>query len=345
MKRTHYSKKSSNSLKYILISLPLLIIFILAYIAYSLFDKPIESSYVKVKIPNGATVSQSISFMNDNDALKPKWLFSLVAKLADAKYNSTIKAGLHKLPGSLSNLDLLKALFTGEYLYNKRITFPEGISYKRFASILSHHLEIDSTDFVNLCISDSLLNARNISAKSVEGYLHPATFSFDLDISASDAIDKLLDASEIVWQERFSSKQLPNGMNKHQVLTLASIVEAESPVADERPRVAGVYINRLNKNMLLQADPTVQYALGAKKRVLYADLNIDNPYNTYKYQGLPPGPINSPSVSAIDAVFNYERHNYLFFVAVGDGSGRHNFARNFDEHRRFVSIFRKNVRK
>lgn len=132
-------------------------------------------------------------------------------------------------------------------------------------------------------------------------------------------------------------------MSRHQVVTLASIVEAETPVLEERPRVAGVYINRLEKGMLLQADPTVQYALNKFSRLTYSDLNYDSPYNTYRYAGLPPSPINSPSKSSIDAVLNYEKHNFIYFVAKGDGSGLHNFARTYEEHLKNVSLYRKNI--
>ncbi len=344
-KRKQLKSKEMLSLKLIFAIISSIVLIVSAYIAYSLYSSPIDSQFIKVKISSGATVSQSISIMNKSGALRPKWLFMLVAKYANSKHKATIKAGLHKLPQNMPNIDILKALFTGQYLYNKRITFPEGISYQRFASILSRKLQIDSAGFAQLCVSDSLLAARGIKAKSVEGYLHPATYLFDMDTPAAAALDVLLDANEKIWNEKFAAMAMPNNLDRHEVMTLASIVEAESPIADERPRIAGVYINRLNRKMPLQADPTVQYALGIKKRLLYSDLNADSPYNTYKYSGLPPGPINSPSTSSIKAVFNYERHNYLFFVAVGDGSGRHNFAKNFDEHRRFVAIFRNNARK
>jgi len=132
-------------------------------------------------------------------------------------------------------------------------------------------------------------------------------------------------------------------LNIHQILTLASIIEAETPVISERKRVSGVFHNRLKKKMPLAADPTIQYALGThKKRLLYSDLEVDSPYNTYKNAGLPPGPINSPSYSSIEAALTPEVHNYLFFVAKGDGSNTHNFAKNYDEHQNNRKIFNKN---
>jgi UPF0755 protein len=148
------------------------------------------------------------------------------------------------------------------------------------------------------------------------------------------------------WTEERLQKAENIGMTQSQVSTLASIVEVETQQNDEKARVAGVYINRLNLGMLLQADPTVVYAVGdfTLKRVLNKHLEIESPYNTYKYSGLPPGPINIPSISSIDAVLNYEKHNYKFFCAKDDFSGYHVFAVTNAQHEANARKYHKALR-
>ena len=144
------------------------------------------------------------------------------------------------------------------------------------------------------------------------------------------------------WNEERIAKSKSLGLNSSQIITLASIVHKETAKVDERPRVAGVYLNRLSKGMLLQADPTVIYAIKLQtgnfdtiiKRVLYKDLELDSPYNTYKYAGLPPGPIAMPDISAIDAVLNPEKHDYYYFVANVEDFGYHKFAKTLTQHNR-----------
>jgi len=305
----------------------------------------VKSEDLRVTIPKGTSVKGAVSILSTEDALYPKWLFEIVASLAAKQYGKTVKAGYHKFPNGLTKLELLRGLFSGEYFYYQRVTFPEGISYKRFASIAMRRMGLDSIEFVRLATNDSLLKARNIPANSLEGYLHPATYEFPMDATVKDVINILLNTQDKLWNNKFAEIARKLGINRHEIITLASIVEAESPVVGERAKVAGVYRNRLAKGMLLQADPTVQYAIGARRRVLYSDLKIDNKYNTYLYAGLPPGPINSPSEHSIYTTLHPEQHNYLFMVAVGDGSGRHNFTRNFDEHKKFVHQFRQNTRR
>jgi UPF0755 protein len=139
---------------------------------------------------------------------------------------------------------------------------------------------------------------------------------------------------EAFWNDSRAQKLKSLGMDRFEVVTLASIVQEETFKADEMPRVAGAYMNRLKKGIRLQADPTVIFAIGdyTIKRVLHRHLTIDSPYNTYRYAGLPPGPIRIPSIQAIDACLNYERHDYIYFCAKEDFSGYHNFARTYGEH-------------
>ena len=205
----------------------------------------------------------------------------------------------------------------------------------------AQQLGIDSAEFIELAHKDSLLKHHQIKGNSLEGYLMPDTYNFYWKQNPHEIISKLLDVQLSFWNETCFEKAQKQSLSKHQILTLASIIEAEAIVDEERPIISGVYHNRLKKGMNLAADPTVQYALGKSKRLLYSDLKIDNPYNTYRFSGLPPGPINCPSRKSIQAAIQPSKHNYYFFVALGDGSGKHVFSETAIQHMKAVQSYRK----
>ena len=170
----------------------------------------------------------------------------------------------------------------------------------------------------------------------------PDTYEFYWKESIPEIVKKLLDAQSQIWNEKFAVAAKQEGRTRNEILTLASIIEAEAPGNDDKLRISGVFYNRLKRNMPLQSDPTVLYALGLhKERVLYKDLDVDSPYNTYRNIGLPPGPINSPGVKSIEAALNPEIHDYLYFVAAGDGSGKINYSRTGQQHILNVQSFRR----
>jgi UPF0755 protein len=162
----------------------------------------------------------------------------------------------------------------------------------------------------------------------------PNTYEFWWDTSAEELFERMHKEYQSFWTEARSQKAQDLGLSKEEVSTLASIVQAESQKSDERPRIAGVYLNRLRIGMPLQADPTLVFAAGdfSIKRLTAKQMAIDSPYNTYKYAGLPPGPINLPDINSLDAVLNFEKHSYLYFCAKEDFSGYHSFAVGYDEH-------------
>lgn len=168
----------------------------------------------------------------------------------------------------------------------------------------------------------------------MEGYLFPATYDYHTGATADEIVAMLSARFQEAWTAELASRAEEVGLSVHDVITLASIVETEARVAAEQPTIAGVYLNRLAVEMPLQADPTVYYALGLPRgaRLLYEHLDVDSPYNTYMYPGLPPSPIAAPGEGAIRAVLYPEQHDYYYFVAKGDGSGEHYFGRTLDEH-------------
>lgn len=335
-------------MKKFLVYFSLLIIVILIFgILYGNYylNQPInQKEAVKIIIPKGAGIKKVVQILNNFNIASPGNIYEIYIKYLTFVKKEYIQAGVYLFPADITTAELIAALFKGEHLYIAKVTFPEGISYREFASILKNKAMIDSVEFVRLAVSDSLLKSRNINGNSIEGYLLPETYDFFMESEAKEVMDKLLTHHEKVFERILSQSSNSKKFTKHQVLTLASIVEAETPEDDERTRVAGLYINRIDKGMLLQADPTVAYLHNGKKRLLYKDLEIDNPYNTYKYKGLPPGPINNPGAKSIRAALNHESHDYLFMVTVGDGTRRHNFSKTYSEHQKYVAEFRKRVK-
>jgi UPF0755 protein len=321
-------------------------VMVLGYFFYiRALDSTIKTdSSLVIEIPKGTGLTRAIELFNKQGELMPPQVFQIYIRLYAKTSEKHLMAGSFKFDAGMTNRQVVEGLFSTKYFNTIKVSFPEGMILERYAKIIQEQLNMDSAHFMLLAKSDSLLRARNIKSNSLEGWLLPDTYTFFKDITIYNVIDALLDAQNKKWNETWNAKAEENNLSRLEVLTLASIVEAESPVVDERPIVAGLYLNRLRKGMLLQADPTVQYALRQWRRLLYKDLEFNHPYNTYIYSGLPPGPINSPGVTAIDAVLNPEQHNYLFMVAKGDGSGEHNFAVTYQQHLRYVAEFRRNVR-
>lgn len=320
-----------------------LIIIFLLYFNYLIGTTPVDKEVI-FEVRKGQSTEQIIDELNKIGYLQPKSLYYYFIGFIKIKDNSFLQAGYYKFPAKISNYEIINSLLEGKNLYSIKVTLPEGMNIYEYASIFKNKLNIDSTEFVNMAMNTEFLQKHNIQAISAEGYIFPSTYQFIPNVSANKILSTLINEQTNRWKESYDQQASVLGYNKHQILTLASIIEAETTVADERAKVSGLYHNRLRKGMLLQADPTVQYAIGRKERVLKSDLRINNPYNTYLYTGLPPGPINNPSINSIIATLYPEEHNYLFMVAKNDGSGLHNFAENYRDHLKFVNQFRQSRR-
>lgn len=334
-------------LKILLIILAVLAVLLAgtAYYSYKELSSrlPISEEMIIV-IPKNASLDQIVRIMNFHGIFEPAWFYEIVLKLY-AQYDSkTYYAGSYKFSPQNTNKHIIESIFSGKNLHILSVTYPEGLTLKRIAAISEKKLGVDRSEFIRIATTDSMLSKYGIPSNSPEGYLMPDTYDFFYDPSPLKVVNKLMQHHKEIWESEFSGRANEIGMSKHEVLTLASIIEAETQVPSERPVISGVYHNRLRKGWLLEADPTVQYALGEKRRLLYRDLEVDHPYNTYKYPGLPPGPINNPGKAAIEAALYPAIHDYMFFVATGDGSGEHNFAETYSGHLTNVKKFRRNVR-
>lgn len=330
--------------QYIFTTFIVLLCIVLCTTAYAVWfllsPLPIDNKQ-DVRIPARTTINKAVLILEESGIVKSPTTFSLCAKLYARLFNKSIYAGYYRYSHENSHLQLLRSIFSGKQSLTVNISFPEGISLRQFASIAKTKAGVDSAQFIQYCQSDSLLNSLRIK-KNIEGYLMPNTYNVFWKADAKELVDRLLHEQEKIWNRDFAAAAKEQKRSRHEVLTLASIIEAEAQADSERKRIAGVYTNRLRLNMKLDADPTVQYAIGERKRLLYSDLTFDSPYNTYRYKGLPPGPINSPSSASIEAALFPEQHEYIYFVAKGDGSGEHNFSKNITQHLQSVAVYRKN---
>jgi UPF0755 protein len=253
----------------------------------------------------------------------------------------TLKAGEYKFEQPANAMQVWRRLTAGD-VYARTLIVPEGYSMFDIAAAVEQAGLGPAADFLTAAKSDLfLLRGIDPDAKSLEGYLFPDTYQFTRIDTAHDI------AAAMVHRFRREAQQigLIGRADTHRVVTMASIVEKETAVPDERPLVAAVYYNRLNKNMALGADPSVIYAAmlaGRYRGTIYqSDLQYDSPYNTYRYPGLPPGPIANPGIASLQAAMHPAQADFLYFVS--DNNGHHRFAKDLAEHTRNVALYRKAV--
>lgn len=264
--------------------------------------------------------------------------FELAARILGV--HTSIKFGKYRFKSGMSNLALLRDLSEGLSNFPIPVRIPEGARLNKMAQRFSEALGVDSTTLIRLAYNEDFIKDLGVDAPSLEGYLLPNTYNFRWQTEETNLIRSLVKALQDFYVDSLRVRQEQLRMTFHEVVTLASIVEGETSLDGERNTIAGVYLNRLKMGMMLQADATIQYVLpDGPRRLLYSDLNVDSPYNTYRRTGLPPGPVNNPGRQSILAVLYPEKHQYLYFVA--DGTGGHKFSQTFSEHQRAVQQWRR----
>lgn len=261
---------------------------------------------------------------------------------------NTFKTGRYTIEEGMTVIDIARMLKFGSNA-TVRLTINNARTVEALAGRISQQLDIDSAEMVKLLRSDEMVERMGYkSSEAMFSMFLPNTYEVFPDITAEELVLRLKDESDKFWaKDSICERLVAISLTPYEVMTLASIVHEETNAVDEMPRVAGVYMNRLRKGMPLQADPTVKYAVGdpALKRILYRHLEVDSPYNTYKYLGLPPTPIAMPDMAAIEAVLNYEQHDYYYFCARPEMDGRHNFARTHAEHERNAAEYHRALNK
>jgi UPF0755 protein len=283
---------------------------------------------VRVIIPRGANFGQAADSLSHTGVIGSAKLFKLYGRVIGGDRN--IKPGTYLLKHGTPWNSIIDALNGGHGLVNT-VTIPEGWTIAQITPALAKTLKVPA-ESVTAAVRDTTLLARlDVPNPTLEGYLFPDTYAFPLGTTARQAVREMVYSFERRWKPSWDSAALAMKINRNDLVTMASIVEKEARLPEERPVIAAVYYNRLRKGMLLQADPTVQYALGHHVgRVLYKDLAIKSPYNTYVNKGLPPGPIASPGVASLAAAASPANVQYLYFVASQDG--HHEFRMTLEQH-------------
>jgi UPF0755 protein len=292
---------------------------------------PARAGSATVVVEPGTPVRALAARLEEEGVIESALLFELWIR-ASGKAGS-IQAGTYEIPAGLSLPGVVETLVLGRTQLAS-VTIPEGLRLEQQAGVAARALGIDSAAFVAAATDSLLADSLGIEAPTLEGYLFPETYRVDPATDARELVRLMVGEFRRTFGGEWRERAEELGRSVGEIVTLASIVEEEARVKEERPVIAGVYWNRLRIGMKLEADPTVQYALGAhRQRVLYRDLEIDSPYNTYLYPGLPPGPIASPGRASLEATLYPDSVPFLFFFATGEG-GRHTFSETFAEHNR-----------
>lgn len=266
-------------------------------------------------------------------------------------YPQNLRPGKYRITNGMNNNELVNALRVNNIPV--QVKFNNQHHLPLLAGKISKQIEADSTALINAFMDQEFLAKNQLTEENLMSIFIPNTYQFFWNTKAEEFRDRMLKEYQNFWTSKRREKAKALNLSTFEVITLASIVQKETAKVDERPRVAGVYVNRLKANMKLQADPTLIFALKEStqnfdtivKRVLNKDKLIQSKYNTYLYAGLPPGPIAMPDISSIDAVLNYEDHQYYYFVADVQNPGYHKFAKNLRQHNQYANQYRNWVNK
>ncbi|WP_044201117.1 endolytic transglycosylase MltG [Flammeovirga sp. OC4] len=343
----------SNLRIFLFVGFSVFTISILVYI-YQVFytaNIQVDKEPAVIRIPHGASIESVSDTLQKYDILSELVPFRFVSKAL--KYNENVKPGLYVLQPNMTNLEAVRFLRSGAQTPIK-ITFNNARTIQDVAERITPRLEMTSEQFYEAATDAELLKELGLDSLTVKALFLPNTYEVYWTISPKQLMRRLKKEYDRFWNSKRKAKAEAIGLTPYQVSTLASIVESETIKSDEMPKVAGLYVNRLNRNWALQSDPTVVYAavqvgmvkeFTDVKRVLNKHLEVDSPYNTYKYSGLPPGPIRIPSTTAINAVLNAEKHKYMYMVADADFSGYHHFSKTLTEHNRYARIYQNALNK
>lgn len=295
---------------------------------------------VEVEIPAGASTARIAALLEERGIVRSGLAFRILSRIEHT--DGRLKAGVYLLDPGLPPQDILNKLISGEEA-TRTFTVPEGLRVEEIAQLLAKRGLGDQDELLR-AMDDATLAGDLLPAEAagqphpLEGYLLPETYRVPVRATPRDLVAAMVGGLRSLWTPELAARARQQGLNLHEVLTLASIVEEEVQRPEERPVIAGVYLRRLRIGMKLDADPTIRYALNKYgKPLLYKDLEVDSPYNTYRRPGLPPGPISAPGRDSILAVLNPADVPYLYFVARPDGT--HAFSRTLSEHNRNVAQY------
>jgi UPF0755 protein len=290
-------------------------------------DTDPQGEVVRITVPPGATLSAVAETLSERGVIGSPRLFKLYAKVTGRE--GDIQAGTFELPKSASMRRVLQTLVSGTEVL-EALVLPEGLMLSELPSLVQQQLGIDPDSFLVASQDSDLLRQLGSSGETLEGYLYPSTYYVTVTATARDVVSQMVSEFESRWRAEWNARLDELGMTRHEIVILASIIEGEVQYEPDRQFVSSVYHNRLERGMRLQADPTVIYALGRRRRLFQRDYRTPSPYNTYLIDGLPPGPITQPSEASLEAALYPHNTDYLYFVARPDG--KHVFSRTYREH-------------
>jgi UPF0755 protein len=285
----------------------------------------------QIVIPKGATFKDVQKLFHEANLVQDLISFSFLSRLMD--YDETVKAGRYTLRANMTNLQVIRLLRSGQQEPVK-ITFNNVRLITELSEKITRTLFIKPQEFEAALVKFAMSNRYGFNKDNVLTMFIPNTYEIYYQASADEVIDRMYFEFDKFWSAERKAKAAKLGLTPIEVSILASIVQAESVKKDEAPIIADLYLNRLKKGMPLQADPTLVFAVGdfSLKRVLNEHKEIDSPYNTYMYAGLPPGPVNMPEIRSLDAVLDHTPSDYLYMCAKEHFSGRHNFTGSYRQH-------------
>jgi UPF0755 protein len=289
-------------------------------------------------IPTGSDVDDVRQILQESQLLKDIRSFDWVADKKN--YKNHVYPGRYKLTNRMNNNDFINILRSGSQ-EPVQLVFNNIRTKEQLSARVSSQIEADSADIMNLLSNKQYISRFGFNLQTVLSVFIPNTYELYWNTNATGFVERMAEEYKKFWNEERKYKAESIGLTLNEVSTLASIIDEESIWEEEKQIIAGVYLNRLRKSIRLQADPTIRFAMGdfTVRRILKNHLDVDSPYNTYKYAGLPPGPIVLPSISGIDAVLNAEEHEYLYFCAKEDLSGYHCFSKTLVQHNRYARLY------
>lgn len=333
-----YKEENKKSKRPLLVLLLILLLFA-AVAVFFLFGGTRSTSLdeeVTISIPSGSSAKAVTAMLNENELIMNEISFDLFIRMNNVA--GDLKPGEYTFgPGRVSYTDILNQLIKGDPLANTlTVTIPEGYTVVQIAELLDREGLATKDDFL-YCAANMEVEydyiPQNGDFRRLEGFLFPETYNIGKGSSTEKVIEVMLDEFNKNWTSERQARADEMGMTVKEIVTLASLIEREARINDERPLISSVIYNRIEADMLLQIDATVQYALGKQKeRLLYSDLEIDSPYNTYKYKGLPVGPIAAPGLACIDAALYPADTTYFYYQTSMEGDGSHYFCETYEEH-------------
>jgi UPF0755 protein len=324
----------------------ILLIIFLTVVYNSLFGVNIiiEKGKKVLYIPTGSSFVQVMDTIDSKLKIRDRKIFTWLAN--KKHYPDMIRPGRYVIDKSLSYNSLISILRSGKQT-PVRLTFNNVRTVNDIAGKLGKQIEADSIQIITFLSDASNFSADGFSNENIISVFIPNTYEFYWNTSAKGLYSRMLKEYRSFWTDKRLSEAKKKGLSQQEVIILASIIDDEVAKNDEKPRIAGVYLNRIRRGMPLQACPTIKFALNdfTITRILTKYLTVDSPYNTYIHSGFPPGPIGCASIDGIDAVLNAESHDYIFFAAKADFSGYHNFSRTLAEHNRYALLYQKELDK